>query len=37
MFTGSINAQVVALTGVNPNLRSLPLNPNLPAVQAPTA
>lgn len=37
MFTGSINAQVVALTGVNPNLRSLPLNPNLPSVQAPTA
>jgi hypothetical protein len=37
MFTGSINAQVVALTGVNPNLRSLPLNPNLPGVQAPTA
>jgi hypothetical protein len=37
MFTGSINAQVVALTGVNPNLRSLPLNPNLPVTQAPTA
>ena len=28
MFTGSINAQVAALTGVNPNLQSLPLNPN---------
>ncbi|MEO8296346.1 MAG: DUF6682 family protein [Burkholderiales bacterium] len=28
MFTGSINAQVAALTGINPNLQSLPLNPN---------
>lgn len=27
MFTGSINAQVAALTGVNPNLQSLPINP----------
>lgn len=27
MFTSSINAQVAALTGVNPNLQSLPLNP----------
>lgn len=31
MFVGSINAQVTALTGVNPNLQSLPLNPNVPA------
>jgi hypothetical protein len=31
MFVGSINAQVAALTGVNPNLQSLPLNPNVPA------
>lgn len=30
LFTGSINAQAAALTGVNPNLRSLPNNPNLP-------
>lgn len=28
MFTSSINAQVSALTGVNPNLQSLPMNPN---------
>lgn len=28
MFTSSINAQVAALTGVNPNLQSLPMNPN---------
>lgn len=27
MFLGSINAQVTALTGVNPNLRALPFNP----------
>ena len=35
MFTSSINAQVAALTGVNPNLQSLPLNPNasLPAAR----
>lgn len=32
-FVGSINAQVAALTGVNPNLRSLPLNPNVPKAQ----
>lgn len=31
MFVSSINAQVTALTGVNPNLEVLPLNPNLPA------
>lgn len=31
LFVGSINAQVTALTGVNPNLRSLPMNPNVPA------
>lgn len=30
LFTGSINAQVTALTGVNPNLQSLPFNPNVP-------
>lgn len=28
MFTASINSQVAALTGVNPNLQSLPMNPN---------
>lgn len=35
MFTSSINAQVAALSGVNPNLQSLPMNPNasLPAVR----
>lgn len=31
MFTASINAQSVALLGVNPNLTSLPLNPAVPA------
>jgi len=31
LFTSSINAQAAALTGVNPNLQSLPFNPNLPA------
>lgn len=31
MFVASINAQVAALTGVNPNLQSLPLNPNIAA------
>lgn len=30
LFTSSINAQVAALTGVNPNLQQLPMNPNLP-------
>lgn len=30
LFTSSINAQVAALTGVNPNMQSLPINPNLP-------
>lgn len=34
MFTGSINAQSAAMTGVNPNLRGLPMNPNLPRRQA---
>lgn len=29
LFTGSINAQTAALTGVSANLQSLPLNPNL--------
>jgi hypothetical protein len=31
MFVSSINAQVAALTGVNPNLSSLPFTPNIPA------
>lgn len=31
LFTGSINAMAVAMTGVNPNLQSLPMNPNVPA------
>ncbi len=31
LFVGSINAQVAALTGVNPNLQSLPFSPNVPA------
>lgn len=31
LFTSSINAQVAALTGVNPNLQSLPLNPAIAA------
>lgn len=31
MFVSSINAQVTALTGVNPNLEVLPLTPNIPA------
>lgn len=35
LFTGSINAQVAALTGVNPNLRSLPFNPTVPVNQPP--
>lgn len=35
LFTGSINAQVAALTGVNPNLRSLPFNPTVPQNQPP--
>lgn len=30
LFTASINAQATAVTGVNPNLRDLPFNPNLP-------
>lgn len=34
MFVGSINAQVTALTGVSPNLQSLPFNPNVPAKAA---
>ena len=29
-FIASINAQVAALTGANPNLQRLPFNPNLP-------
>lgn len=37
LFNASINAQVVALTGVNPNLRALPMNPNVPSASAPTA
>lgn len=31
LFTSSINAQSVALTGVNPNLTSLPMTPGVPA------
>lgn len=31
LFVNSINAQAAALTGVNPNLQSLPLNPTIPA------
>lgn len=31
LFTNSLNAQVEALTGVNPNLKLLPLNPAAPA------
>jgi len=31
LFVASINAQVAALTGANPNLQSLPFNPNVPA------
>lgn len=31
LFTASINAQVAAQTGVNPNLRALPMNPNVPS------
>lgn len=34
LFTGSINAQVMALTGVNPNLRGLPMNSNVPKTRA---
>jgi hypothetical protein len=30
MFVGSVNAQAAALTGANPNLQSLPFNPNVP-------
>lgn len=30
LFVSSINAQVTALTGVNPNLRALPFNPAIP-------
>jgi hypothetical protein len=37
LFTGSINAQVAALTGVNPNLRALPFNPNASPNATPTA
>lgn len=31
MFVNSINAQAAAMTGVNPNLKSLPLSPQVPA------
>jgi hypothetical protein len=31
MFTSSVNAQVMALTGVNPNLKTLPMSPAAPA------
>lgn len=30
MFVGSVNGQATSLTGVNPNLQSLPFNPNVP-------
>lgn len=30
MFTASLNAQAAALTGLNPNLRGLPMNSNTP-------
>lgn len=30
LFTASINAQATTLTGVNPNLTALPLNPSMP-------
>ena len=31
IFVGSINAQAIAMTGVNPNLQHLPINPSIPA------
>lgn len=31
LFVASINAQVTALTGVNPNLKTLPMSPSAPA------
>ena len=31
LFTSSVNAQSVALTGVNPNLTTLPMTPAVPA------
>ena len=31
LFISSLNAQVTAMTGVNPNLKTLPFTPNLPA------
>lgn len=31
LFTSSINAQATALTGVNPNLTTLPMSPSVPA------
>lgn len=34
MFTSSINAQVKAATGVNPNLKSLPMNGVVPATSS---
>ena len=37
LFTSSINAQVTALTGVNPNLRALPFNPAASPNAAPAA
>lgn len=33
LFANSINAMAAALTGVNPNLRSLPFSPNVPKAQ----
>lgn len=35
LFAGSINAQVAAMTGVNPNLQSLKINPTMLAGPAP--
>lgn len=35
LFAGSINAQVSAMTGVNPNLQSLQINPSMLAAPAP--
>jgi hypothetical protein len=32
MFVSSINAQATAMTGVNPNLQSLPMNPHVAAM-----
>ena len=31
LFVNSMNGQVTAVTGVNPNLKNLPMNPGAPA------